>query len=60
MINVHARVSTSANSQVAAILAVIFAIVHRTKPIFELVQEFDERNPYMKELRALRGILFPK
>ena len=32
----------------AAILSAILVIVHRTIPIFELEQEFDGSNPYMK------------
>ena len=42
-------VATSANRpQAVAILVAILVIVHQTKPIFELVPEFDKSNSYMK------------
>ena len=41
-------VSTRANTWAAAILVAIFVSFARQKPVFELGQEIDKSNPYMK------------
>ena len=42
-LSVHKREPTS-----GAVLTAIMFSVHQTKPIFNLGQEFDNSNPYMK------------